>query len=792
MKARHILTSLLLAAMSIALPAQNLKKSVTWDNFNANPAPLPQIGQLNIHHSSIDMDSWWSVGVETLDRDFADFSKYKEYIGQTGVGYARLQSGWAKTEQVKGQYDFAWIDRHVDGLRGNGLKPWICLCYGNPIYSEHGFDLNAKLFPDGPVMDGWLNYVKATVSHFKGRVPMYEIWNEPDGSGLDSYGLYANLCVRTAKVIHEVDPDAKIAAFGICSPDRPYIRQALAAMKELGGIELIDYITYHTYWKHPETSAAAIEALREDAKTYSPRIELLQGESGCPGQLEYGHAMSFIEWTEYSQVKWDLRHMLTDFSLGIPSSVFTMVDLNYGWMLQSFGLIRMNLKSQPIYKRPKFYGVQHMTSVITGDMRPAPVAVKTASVRPVSSAGLAKDGRTVGVMLWFGDGKPGDGLERTAVDLTIAGADIKDPVYVDMITGKVHDLGSTIAPGGSVASAETAVTGVMPHEAVEIPQGSMSFRGLPLWDAPVLIMGRADLDASWNDAAPEGGPVHFADPFILCEKGKYYLYGTHSADGIGVLESDDMVHWHNVGDTLCLALHRKDAVAERWFWAPEVYKVGRRYVMYFSNDEHICAATSSSPTGPFVVADHRPMRDERGIDNTLYTEKGQAPRIFWVRFDHGNVIWSAELEKDMTTIREDTKRFCIRTDQEWELADPAVNEGPFILKHGGYYYLTYSGNCTPSQMYGIGYATSKSLDGPWEKYEGNPIFQNPGDLVGVGHHSFFKDARGVDRIVFHSHYSHQQFSPRTTAISTYHFEPNPAGGPDILVISPDYVRCVMD
>lgn len=61
-------------------------------------------------------------------------------------------------------------------------------------------------------------------------------------------------------------------------------------------------------------------------------ITLLQGETGCPGQLEYGHAMSWIEWNEYSPVKWDLRQMLSQFSIGVPYSVFTMVDLNYGWM----------------------------------------------------------------------------------------------------------------------------------------------------------------------------------------------------------------------------------------------------------------------------------------------------------------------------------------------------------------------------------------------------------------------------------------------------------------------------
>ena len=208
--------------------AQELKKSVTWENLRAHPAPLPVAGELNAVRSLLDAPSCWSVGVETMDRDYADFEQFKQYVGETGVGYGRLQSGWAKTEQKKGKYDFRWLDAHVDGLLAEGVHPWMCLCYGNPVYSKHGHDLNAKLFPDGPIMNAWLRYVKACVARYKGKVTMWEVWNEPDGrKNLDSYALYANLFVRTAQAIREEDPGAKIAAFGSCSPDREYIRQAM-------------------------------------------------------------------------------------------------------------------------------------------------------------------------------------------------------------------------------------------------------------------------------------------------------------------------------------------------------------------------------------------------------------------------------------------------------------------------------------------------------------------------------------------------------------------------------------
>lgn len=474
---KRITLILSLCVLCLAAGAKDLVKSITWENICANPAPLPIVGQLQPHPSNLAEESWWSVGCETMDRDYAHFELFRQYVGQTGVGYARLQSGWAKCEQKKGKYDFKWLDAHVNGLIEEGVHPWMCLCYGNPIYSNHGHDLDAKIFDDGPIMDAWLAYVKAVVKRYKGKVTMYEIWNEPDNrKALDSYGLYANLCVRTAKVIREIDPDVKIAAFGSCSPDLKYIRQALAEMAKVeGGLDNVDYITYHAYWPIPETVIPYVQELQSDVAQCSDHIRLLQGETGCPGQLEFGHAMHTTEWSEYSQAKWDLRSMFIHWSLGCPHSVFTMTDLNYGWMVQSFGLIRANLKGEPVYLRPKFHAVQNVTSLLTADIKPSTeVTVESRCERDIKCVGLEKDGKVIGCALWFGDRRPSDTLEREKVALRIKDLhiDSKNTVYVDMLTGNIHTISELNRSRGIV------------H-----PDG-FYFGELPLWDSPIVIIDK--------------------------------------------------------------------------------------------------------------------------------------------------------------------------------------------------------------------------------------------------------------------------------------------------------------
>ncbi len=269
-----------------------------------------------------------------------------------------------------------------------------------------------------------------------------------------------------------------------------------------------------------------------------------------------------------------------------------------------------------------------------------------------------------------------------------------------------------------------------------------------------------------------------ADPFILYEDGAYYLYGTGAANGIAVYVSRDLHNWNREPD---LALHKKDSYGEKWFWAPEVYHVGDKYYMYYSAEERICVATADSPTGPFVQAIHEPIIPYGAIDNSLFFDKDGKPWLFFVKFNHGNQIWSARLEDDLMHIKSGTEKKCLEMDQEWEKVLPTVNEGPFVLYHGGLYYLTYSANGYQSPQYGIGYATSNSPAGPWTKYEGNPIYQCVGGLEGVGHHAFFHDAKGKRRIVFHSHYAPGRIQPRITHISDYLFEKD-----GTLVISPKF------
>jgi beta-xylosidase len=260
--------------------------------------------------------------------------------------------------------------------------------------------------------------------------------------------------------------------------------------------------------------------------------------------------------------------------------------------------------------------------------------------------------------------------------------------------------------------------------------------------------------------------VPLADPYILLYDGTYYAYGTSSDRGILVYSSNDLKKWTNDG----LALDKDDSYADRKFWAPEVYHLNGQFYMFYSADEHVCVATSSSPEGPFRQDVQAPLREEKGIDNSLFVDDDGTPYMFFVRFTDGNAIWVAEMNKDLKSLKENTLHPCIHVSQQWEKDMGRVNEGPFVIKHDGLYYMTYSANDFRSRNYGIGCATATDIMGEWTKYPENPLLQKPDTLVGVGHHSLFTDKKGNLRIVFHAHRNHEKVQPRCMYISTAGFE----------------------
>jgi len=340
------------------------------------------------------------IGFEKLDRDVFDPQKAYDKVQRTGVKKVRIQSGWMRTEKEPGVYDFAWLDDIVENLLIRGLEPWLCLSYGNPLYT----DLAKTVF--GAVgcppnrtetqMQAWLAYVDATVRHFSGKITLFEIWNEPDSTyswrheptdnadNIDKvknareYGLFAT---ETAKVIHAADESARVAAGAICRlGNLRFVNDVLAT----GLWQHIDAFTFHVYSSFDGERQQTIESLRNLLDIYDPNIALIQGESGGQSRSDGNGAMKRFAWTATKQMKYLLRTLICDVWCDLEfTSYFTTMDmiealkgrvgdvasyLDYGY----FGILSAqfdeNGHSTGAYtEKPAYYALSTLATFLQGD-----------------------------------------------------------------------------------------------------------------------------------------------------------------------------------------------------------------------------------------------------------------------------------------------------------------------------------------------------------------------------------------------------------------------------------------
>ena len=433
---------------------------VTWEKLNKLDPGFRQVGRLVSRSSKEIKSSKWSVGCETMDRDYSDWNAFKHLIAPLGVKHGRLLSGWAKTEQEKDKYDFTWLDPHVREMAAMGVKPWICLSYGNPVYgSDFRLGMRVSQITGNPeAFEAWLRYCTACVGRYKDVVDEWEVWNEPFGQSQE----YAEMFFRTAKAIKAIQPEAKV----ICTAGETKDYTAvLEKLKKENALHLGSYFSYHPYDANPDESyAKTAEPLRKLLKSYSDSFEIKQGEAGCPAQLEFAHALCNLEWSEYAQAKWGLRRAIGDAARAIPSSIFTMIDLQYTFMLQSFGLVRSNALKEFVYRRPLYFAMQNVYSVFDGDMVPQSRSTAKLADREVSFANFSRFGKSWH-FCWFSDSMPDSALAFTPVDIELPES-LDCPVWIDMITDRVFEI-----PAAS---------------AVRNGNG-MLLKNVPLWDSPVAI-----------------------------------------------------------------------------------------------------------------------------------------------------------------------------------------------------------------------------------------------------------------------------------------------------------------
>lgn len=460
--------------------------------------PFPCIGKVKPRQATEITSSNWSVGAETMDREYTIYKNWRQYLGLLGVKKARVQSGWARTEVEKGVYDWAWLDEIVFDMVAQGVEPWLSLSYGNPYYTTSTGDSRGDIPKTEEAWKAWAKYVRNVVLRYDDVIDEWEIWNEPRMGKDITPREYADLVIRTAEVIRDIQPHAQILILaldhrhfeGAANADCPatpskghttthctYAREVMDLLKAEKMLHLVNEVTYHPYAYNPDDVYEDVEAFRAFVHSYDPNIGIRQGENGVPSELNQMRALADYPWTERSQAKWALRRLLGDLGHDIPSSYFSIIDMAYQDEINRKGLIKARPDKTIDHPKEAYFAVQHLTSIFDDRLERIPnygYEADSDSTLSVYAYRHRYSDQQV-VTIWMNGSIPGDNEKKIKVNFTFHSGKFADPVYVDLRDGKVYQI---------------------PEANWSKDNDSYRFTGIPVYDAPVLIADKSIVEIS--------------------------------------------------------------------------------------------------------------------------------------------------------------------------------------------------------------------------------------------------------------------------------------------------------
>jgi polysaccharide biosynthesis protein PslG len=197
---------------------------------------------------------------------------FKE-LKSIGVRSVRTDVPWTQVEAVAGQYMVpSWVEQTVATAISNQMVPVLILDYGNPL---HGGDKPKS----AEALKAFAKYTTFVVSHFKGQVIHFEMFNEWEThtghttpSSPEDYLAFVKVVYPAIK---SANPDAVAMMSGISDLHTKDVHSGwVAKFVELGGLSYVDAISLHPYnqpgdEQTPETSIELVDAIYDVAHSHS-------------------------------------------------------------------------------------------------------------------------------------------------------------------------------------------------------------------------------------------------------------------------------------------------------------------------------------------------------------------------------------------------------------------------------------------------------------------------------------------------------------------------------------------
>ena len=198
MKSRNLLAAAIAAALVLPLatpaqaatvknPAKNLKGTVIDDSL------------FGLHVKDAQLGVWPSI----------EFGSIRLWDNGTA---------WTNIETSQGVFDWTNLDNAVTIANQNGMSDILMVLSGTPAWATNQRNPLALPAPDAsgvPAnMADWDNWVRAVATRYKGKIKIYQPWNEANLSTFytGTPAQMADMTKRAYDIIKSIDPGATVVA----------------------------------------------------------------------------------------------------------------------------------------------------------------------------------------------------------------------------------------------------------------------------------------------------------------------------------------------------------------------------------------------------------------------------------------------------------------------------------------------------------------------------------------------------------------------------------------------------
>jgi hypothetical protein len=240
--------------------------------------------------------------------------------------------GFANIEPAKGQFNWSRLDEYVDAAQANGVEifysgggvpPWAAADQSTCQSGPYGTSCTSTV---ANIQD-LDNFMTALVTRYKGRIEIYELYNEPQNS---FSGTMAELVAYTQTehdAIRSIDSAATILSPSTVSYGDAYLDTYFAA----GGTKDIDAVAMHAY---PDPNNDIAEVITGSLTTEIRAVMAKYGLSTKPlwdTESSWGYASKGAITDPEQQAAFVGRAYLLHWSMGITRAYW------YGWDSTNIG-----------------------------------------------------------------------------------------------------------------------------------------------------------------------------------------------------------------------------------------------------------------------------------------------------------------------------------------------------------------------------------------------------------------------------------------------------------------------